>query len=351
MSKRSSPGGRRKLRIIVLMHELLVPPESLSGYSDEEMMEWKTEFDVVTTLRELGHEVTPIGVSDELGVIQRAIRTHCPHIAFNLLEEFHGVGVYDQHVVSYLELKKLHYTGCNPRGLMLSHDKPLSKKILAYHRIRTPGFFVAFRGRKPRRPSRFEFPLLAKSVTEDASLGISNASVVRNDQQLLDQIDRIHSELQTDALVESFIEGRELYVGALGNRRITTLPIWELHFRKAPAGTPVIATSQAKWDLDFQKKMGVATEEAADLDPRTTDKINAVVRRVYRALSLSGYARMDLRLTPDNEIYVLEANPNPNLSFGEDFAESAERAGLEYENLLQKILTLGLSYQAEWRLA
>jgi D-alanine-D-alanine ligase len=350
MNKRRQTAKRKKLRIIVLMHELLVPPDSLTGYSDEEMMEWKTEFDVVTTLRELGHEVTPIGVSDELSVIQKAIRNLRPHVAFNLLEEFHGVGVYDQHVVSYLELKKLHYTGCNPRGLMLSHDKPLSKKILSYHRIRTPGFFVAQLGRKPRMPARFEFPLLVKSVTEDASLGISNSSVVRDEKQLFDQIDRIHSELATDALVEAFIEGRELYVGALGNRRINLLPIWELRFKKAPAGTQVIATSQVKWDLDFQKKMGVATDEATDLDSKTTEKINSVCRRVFRALSLSGYARMDLRLTEDNEVYVLEANPNPNLSFGEDFAESAERAGYQYEALLQKILTLGLSYQAEWRL-
>jgi D-alanine-D-alanine ligase len=340
---------RRRLRIIVLMHELLVPPESLSGYSDEEMMEWKTEYDVVTTLRELGHEATPIGVSDELGVISRAIREHRPHIAFNLLEEIHGVGVYDQHVVSYLELRKLHYTGCNPRGLMLAHDKPLSKKILSFHRIRTPGFFVAARGRKARLPARYDFPLLVKSVSEDASLGISDSSVVRTQKQLLEQVERVHDELATDALVESFIEGRELYVGAIGNRRVTMFPVWELRFRKAPAGTPVIATSRVKWDLKFQKKMGVMTDEARDLDEKTTEKIYNVCRRVYKWLSLSGYARIDLRLTPDNEVYVLEANPNPNLSFGEDYAESAERGGLKYEELLQKILNLGLNYQAEWR--
>lgn len=340
----------RKLRIIVLMHELLVPPDDLSGYSEEEMMEWKTEYDVVTTLRDLGHEVVSIGVSDELSVIREAIQAVQPHIAFNLLEEFHGVGVYDQHVVSYLELKKVHYTGCNPRGLMLAHDKSLSKKILSWHRIRTPRFFVAFRGRKPRRPARFEFPLLVKSVTEDASLGISNASVVRDDQQLFEQIERVHSELNTDALVETFIEGRELYVGAMGNRRISTLPVWEMVFRNAPKGTPVVATSEVKWNLEVQKKMGVATEQARDIDEKTLDKINSVVRRIYKALSLSGYARMDLRLTPANEVYVLEANPNPNLSFGEDFAESAEQVGFSYDALLQKIITLGLNYQSEWRL-
>lgn len=344
-----SAPARRKLRIILLLHELLVPPDSLDGISDEEMMEWKTEYDVLATLRNLGHEVTPVGVSDDLSVISRAILEHRPHIAFNLLEEFHGVGVYDQHVVSYLELKKLQYTGCNPRGLMLSHDKPLSKKILAYHRIHTPKFFVAPQGRKVRVPARFEFPLLVKSVTEDASLGISNASIVRTLDELHEQIGRIHREVSTDALVENFIEGRELYVGALGNRQISMFPIWEMKFKKAPAGTPIIATSEVKWDLAYQKRMGVVTEEA-ELAPGVADKIYSVVRRVYKALSLSGYARIDLRLTPENEVFVLEANPNPNLSFGEDFAESAERAGYSYEELLQKLLTLGLNYHAEWRL-
>ena len=342
--------GRKKLRIMVLMHESLIPPDSLEGISEEEILDWKTEYDVVTTLRTMGHEVFPVGVSDDLGVIRREIRDRKPHLAFNLLEEFHGVGVYDQHVVSYLELMKQHYTGCNPRGLLLSHDKALCKKILHFHGIRTPKFFVAPRGRKVSLPDDVSFPLLVKSVSEDASFGISKASVVRDPQQLEEQVRLVHEDIKTDALVEDFIEGREMYVGVIGNRRLKVLPIWELVFQKAPEGTPVIATSRVKWDLQYQKKMGVETVPAADLDRKTREKINETCRRVYKALSLSGYARMDLRLTQDNEVYILEANPNPNLSFGEDFAESAENIGIDYQELLQKILSLGLSYQAEWRL-
>ena len=342
--------GRKKLRIMVLMHESLIPPDSLDGISEEEILDWKTEYDVVTTLRTMGHEVFPVGVSDDLGVIRREIRDRKPHLAFNLLEEFHGVGVYDQHVVSYLELMKQHYTGCNPRGLLLSHDKALCKKILHFHGIRTPKFFVAPRSRKVSLPDDVSFPLLVKSVSEDASFGISKASVVRDPQQLEEQVRLVHEDIKTDALVEDFIEGREMYVGVIGNRRLKVLPIWELVFQKAPEGTPVIATSRVKWDLQYQKKMGVETVPAADLDRKTREKINETCRRVYKALSLSGYARMDLRLTQDNEVYILEANPNPNLSFGEDFAESAENIGIDYQELLQKILSLGLSYQAEWRL-
>ncbi|MCH2179037.1 MAG: ATP-grasp domain-containing protein [Mariniblastus sp.] len=339
----------KKLRALVLMHESLVPPKSIEGYTDEEILEWKTEFDVVTTLKDIGHEVLPLGVYDDLGDIRRAIKDFKPHVHFNLLEEFHGVGVYDHHVVSYLELMKQHYTGCNPRGLLLSHDKPLAKKILTFHRIHTPGFYVIPKGKKPRRPAGFKYPLLVKSVSEDASLGITQSSIVYDDEKLFDRIDYVHAETQTDALIETYIEGRELYVGVMGNRRLTTLPVWEMVFKNAPAGMPQIATSRVKWDLEYQKKLGIDTVAAEGLDPSTEQRILKTCKRVYRALSLSGYARMDLRLSDDGKVYVLEANPNPNLSFGEDFSESADKVGVSYQVLLQKIITLGLNYQAEWR--
>ena len=340
----------KKLRVLVLMHESLVPPESTDGYSDEEILEWKTEFDVVSTLREMKHEVLPIGLYDDLGLIRRSLNDFKPHITFNLLEEFHGVGVYDHHVVSYLELKKQHYTGCNPRGLLLSHDKPLAKKILHFHRIHTPGFFVSKRNRKPKKPAGYQYPLLVKSVSEDASLGISQSSIVRCDRELFDRIQFVHDDTETDALVETYIEGREIYVGVMGNRRLMTLPIWEMIFKNAPAGMPQIATSRVKWDLAYQKQLGIETVEAENIDEATQQRIIKTCKRVYRALSLSGYARMDLRLNEQGEVYILEANPNPNLSYGEDFAESAEKIGIDYDVLIQKILTLGLNYQAEWRL-
>lgn len=340
----------RKLRILVLMHEALVPPASMDGYTETEILEWKTEFDVVNTLQEMGHTVLPLGVQDDLGVLRRATEEFKPHITFNLLEEFHGVGVYDHHVVSYMELMKQHYTGCNPRGLLLAHDKSLAKKILTFHRIRTPGFFVVPRGKKSRKPAAFKFPLLVKSVSEDASLGITDASVVYDEEKLKERIEHIHNQTDTDALIETFIEGRELYVGVIGNRRLQVLPIWEMHFKNAEPGSPLIATSRAKWDPEYQKKIGIDTARATDIPEQVEAKITSVCKRVYKALSLSGYARIDLRLQADGSVYVIEANPNPNLSYGEDLAESAENAGYTYETLLTKIITLGLNYQAEWRL-
>jgi len=332
------------------MHETLVPPASLEGYTPAEILEWQTEFDVVNTLREIGHDVLPLGVYDDLGDLRRAKEDFKPHIVFNLLEEFHGVGVYDQHVVSYLELIKQQYTGCNPRGLMLSRDKPLAKKVLSWHRIRTPGFFVVARGKKTRKPTAFDYPLLVKSISEDASLGISESSVVRDESQLKERVAEVHEETNTDALVETFIEGRELYVGLIGNRRVKTLPIWEMHFHKAADDSDKIATSRVKWDAEHQKKLGIETTEATDLPKSVRTKIENVCKRTYKALSLSGYARMDLRLREDGEVFVIESNPHPNLSYGEDFAESAELIGLSYQQLLTKIISLGMNYQAEWRL-
>ena len=339
----------KKLRILVLMHEDLVPPDTIEGLSDEEIINFKSEYDVCAGLEALGHDVFPLGVSDDLGLIRRAIRKHKPHIAFNLLEEFHGVAVYDQHVVSYLELVKQPYTGCNPRGLMLCHDKALCKQILAYHRILTPKFTVFERGKTIRCPQRLRFPLMIKSVNEEASMGISQKSIVRNDNQLSDRVAYIHEQVRTDALAEEYIEGRELYVGLLGNQRLTAFPIWEMLFTKMPEGMARIATSRVKWDIKTQKAFGIKTEAAKNLPPGAENQIASLCKRVYRCLSISGYARMDLRLAEDGKVYLLEANPNPNLEYGEDFAESAERVGVSYEMLLHRILNLGLSYKAAWR--
>ncbi len=334
----------KPLRIVLLVHHDLVPPDSMEGYSDEEVLEWKTEFDVLHTLRGMGHDTIPVGVGDDLGVIRRSLAEHKPHIVFNLLEEFRGVPVFDSHVVSYLVLIQQKFTGCNPRGLMLAHDKVLSKQILSYHRIPTPRFCVFPIGKAVRKPARLNYPLFIKSATEDASFGLSQKSIVRSEDELRDRVREIHEDAQTDALCEEFIEGRELYVGVLGNSQLKTFPIWELKFDNNAEKIPLIATREAKWDPKFQKKYGVMTYEATDLSPAVVRKIEQICKRTYRGLFQSGYARIDLRLTDDERVYVLEANPNPNLSYGEDFAESGEAAGLDYEALLNRILSLGLRY-------
>ncbi|MEM7625845.1 MAG: D-alanine--D-alanine ligase [Planctomycetota bacterium] len=339
---------KKKLRILLLCHESLIPPDSIEGLSDAEVAPFKTEFDVCATLRDMGHTVWPIGIGSDLAIVKTAIDTLEPDIAFNLLEEFAGVGVFDAHIASYLEMVRLPYTGCNPRGLMLAHNKAVSKMICRYHRIPVPAFHVFPLGRpntKVRRPKRLEFPLIVKSLTEEGSVGISQASVVHDDEKLTERIRFIHRQLRTDALVERYIDGRELYLGVLGNDRLQTLPIWEVHFTDLREGAPRIATSKVKWDEDYQKKINLTTGPAADLPGNVAAELPRLAKRVYRALQLSGYARLDFRLDPDGKIFLLEANPNPQLMFGEDFAESAEVDGIHYEPLLQKILNLGMRYR------
>jgi len=337
----------RNLRILTLVNSSLIPPETMEGKSDREIDEWKTEFDVISTLREMGHQVEILGLDDDITPLRQAIIERQPHIVFNLLEEFSGVVTYDSAIVSFMELKRQPYTGCNPRGLLLSKDKALCKKILSFHRIPSPHFAVFPIGRKVVRPQKLKYPIFVKSVIDDASLGISQASVVYDDTELAARVAFIHEHTQADALCEEYIEGRELYVGVLGNRRLQTLPIWELRFTKSDA--PIIATRKVKWDRKYQEKLGVETGVAHDLSEAQQRDILHLCKRIYHSLDMSGYARMDLRMRPDGRVFVLEANANPNLAYGEDFAEAAEVAGMSYEELLNKILGLGLRYLAPWK--
>jgi D-alanine-D-alanine ligase len=334
-----------KRRVLALVHEHLVPPEDTTGIDILEA-EWKMEYDVIETLREQGHEVRVLGVHDDLADIRPTAGSFEPHIVLNLMEAFAGITTFDQNVVSYLELLRLRYTGCNPRGLILARDKALSKKLLAYHRIPVPDFCVIRYGRKPALPKKLRFPLIVKSLFFEASAGISQASVVEDDDQLARRVQFIHDSLGTAAIVEQFIDGRELYVGVLGNERLDVLPVWEMSFAQMPENRWRIATERVKWNTQYQKKNGIMTD-AAKVSAAEGERIHRIAKRAYRALDLNGYARIDLRMDGEGHVYVLEANPNPNLAYGEDFAESAETAGISYEKLLERIITLGLRWVPE----
>ena len=327
----------------MLHHNLIPPPEAKEA--EARTAEWKMEYDVVMTLRGAGHEVLPIGVGSDLAPIRAAVEEFKPHVAFNLLEAFDDVVTWDHNVVAYLELLKVPYTGCNARGLLLARDKAITKKLLAYHRIPVADFAVFPMGRPARRPKRLVFPLMVKSLTLDSSIGISQASVVESDDKLVERVRFIHESIGTDALAESYIEGRELYVGILGNDRLTALPTWELLFNNMPEEHRKIATERLKWSLIYQKKHGIVSGEAKDLPDGVAAKIPGICKRVYRNLMLTGYARVDLRLSEKGEIYVMEANPNPQLARDEDFAQAARAAGVEYGPLLQRIVSLGLRFE------
>lgn len=333
-----------------MVHEALVPPEDLTGLTESDIDRFRTEYNALSTLENLGHEVRVLGIGDQLTELRDAIRDWRPHVVFNLLDEFSGIVSYDHYVVAYLELMRQPYTGCNPRGMMLSRDKVLTKQLLAWHRIATPAFWLFPYAQPFREPKRLEFPLLVKSATEDASFGISQASVVDDMKSLRERVEFIHEHVQSDALAEEYIDGRELYVGVLGNNRLTTLPVWEMNFGTLSKVQARIATRKVKWDRKYQERHAIKTGRARDLAADQLGRVQRLAKRVYRALHMTGYARMDLRMRDDGTVFLLEANANPDLTYGEDFAESAEAAGVAYEALITRIVNLGLAYMPEWRM-
>ena len=340
----------KRYRILLMTHKDLVPPETIEGLTDKQIDEVRTEYNVYSTLYNMGHEVILVGVYDSLREVRETIRETKPHVVFNLLEEFSGIPTYDMHVVSFLELMQQRYTGCNPRGLLLSRDKVLTKQVLAWHRIATPAFHLFPFGRRFTEPKKLKFPLFVKSATEDASAGISQASIVDDMKSLRQRVEFIHTQVQSDALVEEYIDGREIYVGVMGNTRLTTLTPWEMDFGSLSRVQEGIATRKVKWDRKYQQKHGIKTRAARKLGDNGLKTLDKLSRRIYKALHLSGYARLDFRLRDDGSLFLLEANANPNLSHGEDFAESAEVMGMKYDALITRIVNLGLNYMPEWRM-
>jgi D-alanine-D-alanine ligase len=339
----------KRSRVLVVLHPSLMPPDSLEGQAARAIEEWRTEFDVIQTLRGSGHEVRALGVLDSITELRTTIADWQPDVVFNLLEEFDGIVSYDQHVIAFLEMLRQPYTGCNPRGMLLSRDKALCKQVFAFHRIPTPQFAVFRRGQRIQLPRRLRYPLFVKSSTDDASLGISQASVVEDSVRLRERIEFVLEQHKSDVLVEEYIEGRELYVGMLGNERLTRFPVWELNFGSMGVNGSAIATRKAKWDTKYRSKYGIESAPARDLPAGAEAQLDRLSRRLYRALGLTGYARMDFRMRADGSIYALEANANPHLAKDEDFSRSAAAAGRGYGDLLDSIVKLGMTYPAQWR--
>lgn len=330
-------------KILVLVHKDLVPQDNPSP-KELDQADWYTEYDIVQTLYALGHEVKVLGVLSDLDKIRVALLDFKPHIVFNLLEEFDENIHYDQHIVSYLELKKTPYTGCNPRGLTLARDKALSKKILSYHRIKVPKFYVFAKNQRVVPKKSMPYPMIVKSLVEEASTGISQASVVHNAQDLKSRVEYIHQKFDTDAIAEQYIKGREFYVGVMGNKRLRVLPVWELRLDQIPDSSKKFATERVKWDEKYRKKYNIKSVLAKGLDDKEMARIQNICKKTYKVLGLSGYGRIDLRYTDQGEVYVIEANPNPGIAIDDEFPESANSVGTTYEEMITKILTLGISW-------
>jgi D-alanine-D-alanine ligase len=331
------------MKVLLLAHTDMIPPEKPT-LRDLSWASWKTEYTVLQSLKKNGHDVQMVGLYNDLTVLEKAVETFAPDIVFNLLQEFQEEGAFEQHIVSYLELKNIPYTGCSPRGLTLTRDKALAKTLLESQGILTPRFFSVARGQSVPNQLPLEFPMIVKSQTEDASLGIAQSSVVKSVKKLQERVKFIHEQIGTDALIEEYIEGREIYVSILGNKRMQTLPAWELYMDELGKESYPIATRNLKFSKKYCKKHKIRRGSAQGLTPLLEKQISEVSKAAARALALNGYMRADMRLTEDGRIYILEVNPNPELAEGEDLAAAAEMMGMDYCQLIEKIISLGLSW-------
>ena len=290
-----------------------------------------------------GHTSRRLAVDDAVQPLIDELTQEQPELVFNLAESFRGKSALESNVAALLNLLDLRYTGSSPAGLILAGDKTLTKKVLAFHGIQSAKFATVYRGQVDWSGD-IKFPLLVKPPQEDASLGITQKSVVNDVKELLDVISSTQQEYQSPVLVEEFIDGREFYVGVIGNSKVEALPIIELDFSKFPAGLPKIASWEAKWGDDGDEKgaqfEGTKSIFPTDLSEELTNKIQQVAIDSFQALRLRDYARVDLRVTADEEVYVIEANPNCYLEQNSEFASSAQKAGMEYPALISRIVEL-----------
>jgi D-alanine-D-alanine ligase len=316
------------------------PEETFSLRALRQEEERPTEADVITALRKLGHQVDAMAVYDDALAVVEKLRDGSPHVVFNLCESFFNDRLHEPNIPALLELMRVPYTGAGPESLLLCKDKQLTKTLLVYHRFKVPRSVVS-RKRSPRRTLRgFCFPAFVKPLGQESSEGIARASFGRNEKDTIERTRFLHASLGCDVMIEEYIEGRELYISVLGNHNLTVLPTRELFFGDIPETEPRFATARAKWDGEYRSKWGIRNGPAAPLPAKIEKRMPEYARQIYTLLKIKGAGRLDLRLTPTGELVFIEANPNPSLARGDDFARSAAAAGMDYETLIQRIVDL-----------
>ncbi|HTB77822.1 MAG TPA: hypothetical protein VK762_31470 [Polyangiaceae bacterium] len=351
------------MRILVLfdVHRPVAEGRTFTEQSLRTEEEKPTEADVLACLRKLHHDVETLAVYDDAKVVFDRVAVFKPDVVFNLCETFFSNRAHEPNIPALLELMKVPYTGAGPDALMLCKDKALAKQLLAFHRIRVARFVVSRRERPLRRLKRFTYPAFVKPIGEESSDGIALASLAKTEDEVLERARFLHDRFETDALIEEYVDGRELYLGVLGNKRLTVLPPREIFFGE-PASTedgqtpdvalamakegPRFATAKAKWDDAYRKKWGIRNGPAGPLPEGLEKKLAELARRVCRILHVRGLGRIDARLTPRGDVVVIEANPNPSLAMEDDFAQAALQVGIGYEALIQKVLENALRSSA-----
>ena len=300
--------------------------------------------EIFDALGKLGHEPSYLVLDGHDQSLLAVARCNADLI-FNLTESYAGDDTKDMNLAAYLELLDKPYTGADPHALYLAQDKSLAKKVFHFHKIRTPFFAVSYKGRTDHAHD-IEFPLIVKPMSEDGSIGIDASSVVESVKELMEKIHYIHEQFDSPALIEEYIEGREIYAAILGEEKPEALPLVELDLSRLPEGTPRIAGTDVKWEKDSDAYRKTRSHVVEDLDEKITTRIQEKAIAAYQALKLRDYGRVDMRLTDKGEIYVLEANPNPWLSSGAEFAMAARNSGRTYTDLMRDIVDLAMARYA-----
>ena len=308
----------------------------------EEKVE-EAEYDVARALMAGGHDVLMIGIGDDVAPLLAKLAAFQPKLVFNGCEGFRKNARHEYAIAALLDMYGYRYTGSSPTALLVARNKSLTKKVLAFHGIRVPAFAEFHEGDELVRPSELRFPLIVKPLLEDASIGIAQASVVEDDASLKQRIEFIHAKYHQAAIVEELVEGREVYVGLIGNDELEVLPLTEMTFGEPETGEHRIATYKAKWDEEYRKKKQIKNVFAKGVSEELTTRIGEICSTAFHALWLQDYGRVDVRLAHDDEVYVLEVNPNPFIADEHELAEAAKKSGLKYNAFIQRIVDEALA--------
>ena len=294
--------------------------------------------EIFEALEKLGHEPTYMVLDGEDKTLT-ALARHETDLYFNLVESYAGDDTMEMHVAAYLDLLGRPYTGAGPQGLYLAQDKSVAKKLFQFYGIRTPYFATCYQG-KLDHSQDISFPLIVKPISEDGSLGIDKGAVVGSVKELMERIHYVQEEFHSPALIEEYIEGREIYAGILGNQNPEVLPLVELDLSKLPEGMPKVAGMEVKWEKDSEAYKVTKSAPVEDMDEDLHELLNATALNTYRILKLRDYGRIDMRLTEKGEVYVIEANPNPWLSSNSEFFMAAKKSGRSYAEMIEQIIQL-----------
>ena len=318
------------------------PPARKSKARKKKKREKEDREEIFEALEKLGHEPSYL-VLDGSPQGLTAVSKCEADLVFNLTESFAGDDTKEMHVAAYLELLGMKYTGAGPHATFLAQDKAIAKKMFAFHGIRTPFFATSYRG-SIEHAHDISFPLIVKPLAEDGSIGINANAVVDSVKELMERVQYIQDEFDSPAIIEEYIEGREIYAAILGSYEYAqALPLVELDFSKLPKGTPKIASYDVKFEKEAEAYKLTKSNIAEDLDEDTVERLNQTALAAHRAVKLRDYGRIDMRLSAKGEVYVLEANPNPWLSSKQEFAMAAKASGRSYTQLIGEIVDLAMA--------